>query len=96
MVDTETVSTPVMRAIETNAEYFGVSLLQLMETAGRNIAEEIAVQEETEETALLLPATSHASASRSKLYWQEKPKTSFIHQHKRTGLPSSPSKTLFY
>lgn len=31
-----------MRAIETNAEYYGISLLQLMETAGRNVAEEIA------------------------------------------------------
>jgi hydroxyethylthiazole kinase-like uncharacterized protein yjeF len=31
-----------MRALEVNAEYFGVSLLQLMENAGRNIALEIA------------------------------------------------------
>ncbi|MEM3153854.1 MAG: NAD(P)H-hydrate epimerase, partial [Candidatus Bathyarchaeia archaeon] len=31
-----------MRALELNAEYFGVSQLQLMENAGRNIAEEIA------------------------------------------------------
>jgi NAD(P)H-hydrate epimerase len=30
-----------MRAIETNAEYFGVSLLQLMENAGCNVAQEI-------------------------------------------------------
>jgi len=29
-----------MRALETNAEYFGISLLQLMENAGRNIADE--------------------------------------------------------
>lgn len=35
------VSSREMRAIETNSEYFGVSLLQLMENAGRNIAEEI-------------------------------------------------------
>ena len=39
---TETVTSPEMRAIETNAEYYGISLLQLMETAGRNVAEEIA------------------------------------------------------
>src|SRR3990170_2829799 len=30
-----------MRALEINAEYFGVSLLQLMENAGRNVALEI-------------------------------------------------------
>jgi NAD(P)H-hydrate epimerase len=38
----ETITSPQMRAIETNAEYYGISLLQLMETAGRNVAEEIA------------------------------------------------------
>ncbi|MEM4701254.1 MAG: NAD(P)H-hydrate dehydratase [Candidatus Bathyarchaeia archaeon] len=31
-----------MRALELNAEYFGVSQLQLMENAGRNVAQEIA------------------------------------------------------
>jgi len=31
-----------MRALEVNAEYFGVSLLQLMENAGRNVALETA------------------------------------------------------
>ncbi|MDR2203171.1 MAG: NAD(P)H-hydrate dehydratase [Nitrososphaerota archaeon] len=35
------VSSREMRAIETNAEYFGVSLLQLMENAGRNVTQEI-------------------------------------------------------
>jgi ADP-dependent NAD(P)H-hydrate dehydratase / NAD(P)H-hydrate epimerase len=35
------VSSREMRAIETNAVYYGVSLLQLMENAGRNVAEEI-------------------------------------------------------
>ena len=35
------ISSREMRALETNAEYFGISLLQLMENAGRNIAEEI-------------------------------------------------------
>lgn len=33
-----------MRTLEINAEYFGISLLQLMENAGRNVAEEIAVR----------------------------------------------------
>jgi hydroxyethylthiazole kinase-like uncharacterized protein yjeF len=31
-----------MRALETNAEYFGISLLQLMENAGRSVALEVA------------------------------------------------------
>jgi ADP-dependent NAD(P)H-hydrate dehydratase / NAD(P)H-hydrate epimerase len=31
-----------MRALETNAEYFGISLLQLMENAGNSVAQEIA------------------------------------------------------
>ncbi len=30
-----------MRALEVNAEYYGVSLLQLMENAGRNVAQEV-------------------------------------------------------
>ncbi|MBT0159159.1 NAD(P)H-hydrate dehydratase [Candidatus Bathyarchaeota archaeon A05DMB-2] len=33
-----------MRAAEANAEYFGVTLLQLMENAGRNIAAEVAAR----------------------------------------------------
>jgi ADP-dependent NAD(P)H-hydrate dehydratase / NAD(P)H-hydrate epimerase len=36
-----TISSREMRALETNAEYYGISLLQLMENAGRNIAQEI-------------------------------------------------------
>jgi NAD(P)H-hydrate epimerase len=36
------ISSREMRALEVNAEYFGVSLLQLMETAGHNVAVEIA------------------------------------------------------
>ena len=39
---TETITSTEMRVIETNAEYYGISLLQLMEIAGRNVAEEIA------------------------------------------------------
>lgn len=37
-----TITEREMRALETNAEYFGVSRLQLMENAGRNVAQEIA------------------------------------------------------
>src|SRR3990170_1428994 len=36
------ISSREMRALETNAEYFGISLLQLMENAGRNVAVEVA------------------------------------------------------
>ncbi|MCW4045646.1 MAG: NAD(P)H-hydrate dehydratase [Candidatus Bathyarchaeota archaeon] len=36
------ISSREMRALEVNAEYFGITLLQLMENAGRNIAAEIA------------------------------------------------------
>jgi NAD(P)H-hydrate epimerase len=35
------ISSREMRAIEANSEYFGVSLLQLMENAGRSVAQEI-------------------------------------------------------
>jgi NAD(P)H-hydrate epimerase len=34
------ISSREMRALETNAEYYGISLLQLMESAGRNVAQE--------------------------------------------------------
>ncbi|MEJ2243891.1 MAG: NAD(P)H-hydrate epimerase [Candidatus Bathyarchaeota archaeon] len=44
MVLTKTVTSSEMRAIETNAQYYGISLLQLMETAGRNVAEEISAR----------------------------------------------------
>ena len=37
----EAITSREMRALEVNAEYFGVSLLQLMENAGRNVAAEI-------------------------------------------------------
>ena len=35
-----TISSSEMRALETNAEYYGISLLQLMENAGRSVAQE--------------------------------------------------------
>jgi hydroxyethylthiazole kinase-like uncharacterized protein yjeF len=37
----ESITSQEMRAIEINAEYYGISLLQLMEAAGRNVADEI-------------------------------------------------------
>ena len=42
-----------MRALETNAEYFGISLLQLMENAGRNIAQEIMARFSKEKKVLI-------------------------------------------
>lgn len=36
------ISSREMRALETNAQYYGISLLQLMENAGRSVAYEIA------------------------------------------------------
>jgi hydroxyethylthiazole kinase-like uncharacterized protein yjeF len=51
---TETITTPEMRALETNAEYYGISLLQLMETAGRNIAEEIAARFQPKKTRVTI------------------------------------------
>ena len=33
-----------MRTLEINSEYFGISLTQLMENAGRNVAQEIALR----------------------------------------------------
>ncbi|KON32073.1 hypothetical protein AC477_03435, partial [miscellaneous Crenarchaeota group-1 archaeon SG8-32-1] len=50
----ETVTSREMRAIETNAEYYGISLLQLMETAGRNVAEEIASRFNPKETKVAI------------------------------------------
>jgi len=38
----EVITTREMRALEMNSEYFGISRLQLMENAGRNVAVEIA------------------------------------------------------
>jgi hydroxyethylthiazole kinase-like uncharacterized protein yjeF len=37
---TPTITSREMRALEVNAQYFGVSLLQLMENAGRGVAQE--------------------------------------------------------
>ncbi|MEM1514573.1 MAG: NAD(P)H-hydrate dehydratase [Candidatus Bathyarchaeia archaeon] len=41
-LDEEVITTKEMRALDINAEYFGISRLQLMENAGRSIAEEVA------------------------------------------------------
>jgi hydroxyethylthiazole kinase-like uncharacterized protein yjeF len=48
------ISSTEMRALETNAEYYGISLLQLMENAGRNVAEEIASRFAPEKTKVAI------------------------------------------
>ena len=53
-MESETITTSKMRALETNAEYYGISLLQLMETAGRNIAEEIASRFNSKKTKVTI------------------------------------------
>jgi hydroxyethylthiazole kinase-like uncharacterized protein yjeF len=53
MVD-ETITSPEMRALEINSEYFGISRLQLMETAGRNVAEEIALRFKPKKTKVAI------------------------------------------
>jgi NAD(P)H-hydrate epimerase len=40
----DAITTKEMRVLEMNAEYFGISRLQLMENAGRNVAAEIAAR----------------------------------------------------
>jgi hydroxyethylthiazole kinase-like uncharacterized protein yjeF len=43
-MEAEVIPSREMRALETNAEYYGVSRLQLMENAGRNVAREINIR----------------------------------------------------
>lgn len=50
MKTTDSITSREMRALELNAEYFGVSRLQLMENAGRNTALEIAARFKTDKT----------------------------------------------
>jgi hydroxyethylthiazole kinase-like uncharacterized protein yjeF len=45
----EAITSREMRALEANARYYGVSLLQLMENAGRNVALEIAARRPQEQ-----------------------------------------------
>ena len=50
----DTITSLEMRAIETNSEYYGVSLLQLMESAGRNVAGEIAARFKPKKTKVAI------------------------------------------
>jgi hydroxyethylthiazole kinase-like uncharacterized protein yjeF len=51
---TETITSPEMRALEINSEYYGVSRLQLMEAAGRNVAEEVAARFKPKKTKVAI------------------------------------------
>jgi NAD(P)H-hydrate epimerase len=44
------ITTNEMRALETNAEYYGITKLQLMENAGRNVAAEVSSRFKPKET----------------------------------------------
>jgi NAD(P)H-hydrate epimerase len=50
MPENEAITSRHMRALELNAEYFGVSRLQLMENAGHDVAIEIASRFETDKS----------------------------------------------
>ena len=50
----ELITTREMRALEINAEYFGISRLQLMENAGRNVAVEISARFRPKETTVAI------------------------------------------
>ena len=50
----DAITSQEMRSIEINSEYFGISLLQLMEAAGRNVAEEISSRFNPEETKVAI------------------------------------------
>ena len=47
------ISSRDMRALEVNAEYFGISLLQLMELAGRNVVQEVLTRFTKDKTVVI-------------------------------------------
>ncbi len=49
----QVINSREMRTLETNAQYFGVSLLQLMENAGRSVAQEIITRFEKNKKAVI-------------------------------------------
>ncbi len=53
-MEADSVTSREMQALETNAHYFGISRLQLMENAGRNIAQEISVRFPSRDTRIAL------------------------------------------
>ncbi len=53
-MNVDLITTKEMRALEINAEYFGISRLQLMENAGRNVAVEISARFRPKETKVAI------------------------------------------
>ncbi|KYH41408.1 MAG: carbohydrate kinase, partial [Candidatus Bathyarchaeota archaeon B63] len=53
-MDDDIITTREMRALEINAEYYGVSRLQLMENAGRDVAVEISARFHPKETKVAI------------------------------------------
>jgi len=53
-LNVDLITTREMRALEINAEYFGISKLQLMENAGRNVAVEISARFRPKETTVAI------------------------------------------
>lgn len=53
-MEEDLLSAKEMKALELNAEYYGISRLQLMENAGRNIAQEIVTRFSAENTEIAL------------------------------------------
>ena len=50
----DAITSQEMRSTEINSEYYGISLLQLMETAGRNVAEEISSRFDPKNTKVVI------------------------------------------
>jgi len=53
-MEAEVITSREMRALEVNAEYFGVSRLQLMENAGRSVASEISARFQPKRTRVVV------------------------------------------
>jgi NAD(P)H-hydrate epimerase len=51
-MEADVITTREMRTLEMNAEYFGVSRLQLMENAGRSVASEISARFPSKKTRI--------------------------------------------
>lgn len=53
-MEADSITSKEMQALEINARYFGISSLQLMENAGRNIAHEISIRFPSKNTRIAL------------------------------------------
>jgi hydroxyethylthiazole kinase-like uncharacterized protein yjeF len=53
-MEAKAITTREMRALETNAEYYGISRLQLMENAGRSVASEVGIRFPSRKTRVVV------------------------------------------